>query len=56
MLFTFKVPQRGKKIIGVRLKMNFKLAFEGKEESGMTRSKSKVKGTHRKEISGMMEN
>lgn len=53
MLFTFKVPQEGKKIIGVRLKMNFKLTFEGKEESGMSRTKNK--GTHRKEISGMVE-
>ena len=45
MLFIFKIPYKGKKIIVVRLKMNFKLAFEGKEEFGMTRSKSKVKGT-----------
>lgn len=45
MLFTFKISQKGKKIIRVRFKINFKLDFEGKEEFGMTRSKSKLKGT-----------
>ena len=44
MLFTLGFHRRERRL-GVRLKVNFKLAFEEKEESGMTRSKSKVKGT-----------